>query len=53
MRKIVTDILEIVGLVLLVAAGAVEAWQVAPAVGLAAGGFGLLGTSALLVRVAR
>jgi hypothetical protein len=51
MRRIVTDLLEIVGLVLLDAAAAVEAWTVAPALGLATGGAGLVGVSALLVRL--
>lgn len=53
MRDLVTDLLEIVGLVLLVAAGGVWAWRVAPAAGLAAAGVGLIAVSAGLVKSAR
>jgi hypothetical protein len=53
MRGIVTDLLEILGLVLLVAAAGVWAWTVAPAAGLAACGVGLVAASALLVRLGK
>jgi len=52
-RDLVTDLLEILGLVLLVAAGTVAAWRVTPSAGLAVGGVGLLGVSALLVRMGK
>jgi len=54
MRDLATDLLEIVGLILLVAAAATWAWQaVDPGAGLAAGGLGLLGVSALLVKLGK
>jgi hypothetical protein len=52
-RVIVTDLLEVVGLVLLVAALAVWAWTLAPAAGLAVAGVGLVGVSAVLAWAGR
>lgn len=58
MRKLVTDLLEIAGLILIAAALGVLAWRVTPSLGLAVGGAALIGASVLLTvtapkRVAR
>lgn len=48
-REIVTDVLEIAGLLLLVAAGAVASWQVRPYLGFVAAGLGCVLASVVLV----
>jgi hypothetical protein len=52
-RALVTDLLEVVGLVLLTASAGAWAWTLAPWAGLGASGAGLLGCSALLTWRAR
>lgn len=48
MLESLTDLLDLLGLLVLVAAAAVLAWGVSPALGLAAAGVGLLGVSWLV-----
>jgi len=52
-RDTVTALLEVAGLLLLVAAATVWVWRVTPAAGLAVAGAGLLGVAALLAWLAR